>query len=58
LDKGARDPPDPPQPFPVPVRPPASACGARFFISFFTANTGEESPFIHILSATNCRFAW
>eukprot|EP00964_Phaeocystis_antarctica_P045202 scaffold26005_cov38-Phaeocystis_antarctica.AAC.5 len=38
LDKGARGPPDPPQPFPVPFRPPASACGARFF-SFFTANT-------------------
>ena len=34
LDKAARDPPDPPQPFPVPFRPPASACGARFF-SFF-----------------------
>jgi len=43
LDKAARDPPDPPQPFPVPFRPPASACGARFF-SFFTANTGKTPP--------------
>ena len=43
LDKAARDPPDPPQPFPVPFRPPASACGARFF-SFFTANTGKKAP--------------
>ena len=43
LDKGARGPPDPPQPFPVPFRPPASACGARFF-SFFTANTSKKPP--------------
>ena len=43
LDQGARDPPNPPQSFPVPFRPPASACGARFF-SFFTGTTGEKSP--------------
>ena len=43
LDKAARDPPDPPQPFPVPFRPPVSACGARFF-SFFTGNTSKKSP--------------
>eukprot|EP00964_Phaeocystis_antarctica_P002907 scaffold1538_cov70-Phaeocystis_antarctica.AAC.2 len=43
LDKGARGPPDPPQPFPVPFRPPARACGARFF-SFFTGNTSKKSP--------------
>jgi hypothetical protein len=42
--KSARDPSNPPQPFPVPFRPSASACGARFF-SFFTANTTERSPF-------------
>ena len=42
--KGARDPPDPPYPFPVPSRPPAGACGAGFF-SFFTANTSKKSPF-------------
>ena len=42
--KSARDPPNPLQPFPVPFRPPASACGARFF-SFFTANTSKISPF-------------
>ena len=42
--KSARDPPNPLQPFPVPFRPPASACGARFF-SFFTANTSKKSPF-------------
>ena len=41
--KSARDPPNPLQPFPVPFRPPASACGARFF-SFFTANTSKKSP--------------
>ena len=41
--KSARDPSNPPQPFPVPFRPSASACGARFF-SFFTANTTEKSP--------------
>ena len=41
--KGARDPPDPPYPFPIPSRPPAGACGAGFF-SFFTANTQEKSP--------------
>ena len=44
LDQGARDPPNPPQSFPVPFRPPASACGARVF-SFFTANTSKKSPF-------------
>ena len=43
LDQGARDPPDPPQSFPVPFWPPASACGARFF-SFFTANTSKKPP--------------
>eukprot|EP00964_Phaeocystis_antarctica_P107406 scaffold72128_cov57-Phaeocystis_antarctica.AAC.1 len=42
LDKDARGAPDPPQPFPVPFRPPASACGARFF-SFFTANTMQKT---------------
>ena len=42
--KGARDPPDPPYPFPVPSRPPAGACGAGFF-SFFTAgNASKKSP--------------
>jgi hypothetical protein len=37
-----RDPSNPPQRFPAPFRPPASACGARFF-SFFTANTGKKN---------------
>ena len=41
--KSARDPSHPPQPFPVPFRPSASACGAAFFF-FLSANTTEKSP--------------
>ena len=47
LDKAARDPPDPPQPFPVPFRPPASACGARFF-SFFPPPLRKNRRFAEV----------